>query len=165
VQGPAAFFREPPPGPSPHTSCDPTPYPTAAACEASNNTCVLRCCSQGRHVLDCVTRFPCLSWTAGAPLNPIQAQGSQCFWSDHWPTSAQWVNDGTTLWTVQPRAYHFTSNTSAAMLSMEQWTSVHPAGFVNLTYRMTFQGDFPWGTTTQEMPAIFTGAGINGIFE
>lgn len=92
-------------------------------------------------MLDCTTELPCGKWTAGAPFNPIQAQGKDCGWDIHAGcTVVEWVGDANeTLHTLQPSAFHFTSNASAAPLVMEQWASVGP-GYANLTYRMTAPG-------------------------
>lgn len=144
-QGPPAWFRLPPSEASAPLPCDPTPFVDLLTCQADGHTCVERCCSRGRHVLDCVERRPCQGWTAGAPLNPIQAQGAQCFWDEHSPTSLAWLDNNTTLFTVQQQAYHFTSNTSAISLAMSQWTSVNPRGFANITYKLNYTGLFPLG--------------------
>eukprot|EP01043_Picozoa_sp_COSAG02_P029379 COSAG02_NODE_1827_length_10743_cov_19.183859_4_plen_477_part_00 len=157
--GPAAWFRH-------GTPCDPTAYANSSLCASGGNTCVERCCSHGSQVLDCKAQQPCGGWTAGAPFNPIQAQGKDCGWDDHPGSSIiEWTGaKNQTLHTVMESAWHFTSNRSAAPVVWEQWTTAHDEGFVNLTYRMIAAPEYSgpaWGNTTQEVPAIFTARGIN----
>jgi hypothetical protein len=156
--GPAAWFRHGVP-------CDPTPYANASVCASDGNTCVQRCCSEGSQVLDCKAQQPCGGWTAGAPFNPIQAQGKDCGWEDHSGSSVEWIGkENKTLHTVMESPWHFTSNRSAAPVIWEQWSTAHDDGYLNLTYHMAAAADYTgpaWGNTTQEIPAIFTARGVN----
>ena len=165
--GDPGWFREPSNPGYPTDSCDPTAYEDEASCtDGGKYDCVARVSSQGAQVLDCVTEFPCSGWTAGAPWNPIQAQGINCSWSGQAPVESNWVIPGETFYTVLPTVWHYTSNLPAVALRMEQWTTVasETQPYVELSYRLTYApgaGEVAqWDTTTQEIPAIFTAFGI-----
>jgi hypothetical protein len=189
-KGPSAWFRKPSPPGNPPAACDPTPYQTQDACINGSNTteCVVRCCSQGSHVADCKTVKPCGGWTAGAPWNPIQAQGSDCGWGrDRGSNNATWNwesengsasasggggnrnSTGSVLHTTVPQGYHFTKNGPSTPLQMEQWISAGDtadpqAPYLEMRYRLRYEEGPVWGATTQEIPAIFTAHGMTGKY-
>jgi len=155
-KGPDAFFAS--------DTCDPTPYPSEAAClAAGHGACRVFCCSQGDHVADCTNVKAC-AFGAGGPFNPIQAQAADCGWDS--PT-----NDVDSV-TVQPSGavtikkaspWHFTKSTNFPGMSWEQTTGLVEAG-VRLDYRITYSGPYSLTPHPQEIPAIFPAAGLHHTY-
>lgn len=152
-KGPAAFFAT--------DTCDPTPFPSEAAClGAGHGACRAWCCSQGAHIANCSSVQSCVGWGAGGPWNPIQAQAANCGWDS--PT-----NDVDSLTTGQDAVsikkaapYHFTKSNSMPGINFEETASLMPAG-VKLDYRITYTGGYTLTPHPQEIPAIFPGQGIH----
>ncbi len=138
-------------------SCDSTPYGSKNAClAAGHSACVARGCAQGDHVLDCASATPCVGWSAGAPWNPIQAQGSDCWWDNAGNDTVhdKWTDD--TYYTRHENPYHFTSTLPpVAGMKMRQWVTLHQ-GYAEVKYRLTYEGSATWSKHPQEIPAIFT---------
>lgn len=144
--------------------CDPTPYASDADCLAAGHaSCVARAYPEGAHVADCRSVEPCVGWTAGAPFNPIQAQGSDCGWHNSGnDASSSWV--GSALRTVQSAPRHFTK-TGAGVSGLSFTQTVEPGeGHVRVEYTMAYTGTQTWCDHDQELPAIFTAHGVDDHF-
>ncbi len=145
-------------------ACDPTPYATQQACLAAGHaSCVARAHSAGAHVTDCVTAQPCGGWTAGAPWNPIQAQGPACGWDSPLNDVTAAGYQGASYYTAHAAPFHFTSTLPAAPMPMEQWVTPHP-GYAEVRYRLSYDGPTTWSPHPQEIPAIFTAPGIHSHY-
>ena len=154
--GPAGWFAL--------DACDPTPYASNQAClAAGHSACVARAFSDGAHVLDCVTAQPCGGWTAGAPWNPIQAQGPLCGWDSPLNDVSAAGYQGATYYTSHAAPFHFTSTLPAAPMPMEQWVTPH-AGYAEVRYRLSYDGPTAWSPHPQEIPAIFTAPGVRSHY-
>ncbi|MEN9787048.1 MAG: hypothetical protein RLZZ299_2312 [Pseudomonadota bacterium] len=146
-------------------SCDATAYASDAACRAAGHgTCVARAFSAGAHVSNCANTAPCVTWDAGAPWNPIQAQGSGCAWdneaNDAW--SADWVGDALEVVQVAPR--HFTKRgAGVADLTFEQRVTPGEA-WIQVDYTIRYEGTRTWSDHDQEIPALFTAQGVDAHF-
>jgi hypothetical protein len=154
--GPAGWFS--------NGTCDRTPYPTQAACNAAgHSSCSIWAHGQGAHVSDCVSEQPCTGWTPGSPWNPIQAQGPGCGWDSplNDVNAAGW--QGETYYTKLNAPFHFTSTQAAVPMPMEQWVTPR-WGYVEIRYRLTYNGPTTWSFHPQEIPAIFTAPGMNANF-
>lgn len=146
-------------------SCDATPYPTEAACLGNGHaSCVARAYSEGDHVANCGSVNACVGWDAGAPYNPIQAQGTDCGWdsASNDVASATWT--GSALRTEHDTPRHFTkSGSGVASMVFEQTTT--PGDFwIELDYRVAYSGTQTWSDHDQEVPAIFTNHDIDARF-
>ena len=144
-------------------TCDPTGYPTPEACAARHTSCSAWAHPQGAHVSNCQTTSPCGGWTAGAPWNPIQAQGPQCGWDSplNDVNAAGWQGDA--YYTRLDAPFHFTSTQPAVPMPMEQWVTPH-WGYVEIRYRLSYTGPYTWTPHPQEIPAFFTAPGVNERF-
>ena len=146
-------------------SCDATPYPTEAACLAAGHaSCVARAYSEGDHVANCGSVDACVGWDAGAPYNPIQAQGTDCGWDSASNDVASTTWTGSTLRTEHDTPRHFTkSGSGVASMLFEQTTT--PGDFwIELDYRVAYSGTQTWSDHDQEVPAIFTNHDVDARF-
>lgn len=155
-KGPDAFFAS--------DTCDPTPYPTEAAClGAGHGSCRIFCCSQGDHVADCTNVKAC-AFGAGGPFNPIQAQAADCGWDS--PTNdvdQVTLQPSGAVWIKKSAPYHFTKSTSFPGMTWEQTAKLVEAG-VRLDYRITYSGPYSLTPHPQEIPAVFPAAGLNHTY-
>lgn len=144
-------------------TCDATPYTSEAACRARHASCSAWAFAGGAHVSDCVQEQPCPGWTPGSPWNPIQAQGPSCGWISpaNDANAAGWQGD--TFYTRLDAPFHFTSTQGTVPMPMEQWVTPH-WGYVEIRYRLTYNGPYTWSPHPQEIPAFFTAPGINQHF-
>ena len=146
-------------------TCNATPFASEQAChDAGYGACNVFGCASGAHVSDCVTSKPCGTWSAGAPWNPIQAQGADCGWGDAGNDVATAGWEGATYHTVHDGPYHFTKSEAPVQgMTMEQWVTPHE-GYAEVKYRLTYSGPYTWSTHPQEIPAIFTSLGISAHY-
>lgn len=144
--------------------CDPTPYASDADCRgAGHSSCVARAYGEGDHVADCTSVDPCVGWSAGAPYNPIQAQGSSCGWdnggNDATPT---WSGAALTSTLSSPR--HFTKS-GAGVSGLTFARTVTPEdAWIRIDDHITYSGVQTWVEHDQEVPAIFTAQGVDAHF-
>ena len=140
--------------------CDPTSYSSEGECLAQHATCQLWCCDEGAHVPDCSTVSSCVDWGAGAPFNPIQAQAKDCGW--HSPTNDvdTLTRNGDAVTTRKADPWHFTQTDAFTGMVFEQTTTLHEA-WVQLDYRITYDGPYTLSSHPQEIPAVFPGVGMN----
>jgi hypothetical protein len=144
--------------------CDPTAYPSQAACQAAGHpTCTPWAYSGGAHKANCTSVTPCDGWTPGAPWNPIEAQGPGCGWlsPQNDCNAVSWQGD--TLYTRLDAPFHFTSTAPPAPMPMEQWVTAH-WGYVEIHYRLSYTGPYTWSPHPQEIPAIFAAPGMTAHF-
>ncbi|MBM4390717.1 MAG: hypothetical protein FJ090_06310 [Deltaproteobacteria bacterium] len=146
-------------------SCDATPYGSEAEClAAGHSSCVARAYPEGEHVADCLTVEACVGWDAGAPWNPIQAQGTDCEWnsgSNDVATSA-WA--GSSYATTHDTPRHFTkSGSGVSGMSFDQVVSAGES-WLEVDYRVSYGGTHTWSDHDQEVPAIFTAHGVDARF-
>ncbi|MBI2895946.1 MAG: hypothetical protein HYY06_20480 [Deltaproteobacteria bacterium] len=153
--GPDAWFAE--------GSCDPTAYATEEACRAEHASCRLWCCSEGVHVADCGAVRSCVDWGAGAPWNPIQAQGADCGWGGASNDVDERVEEPGSVFTRKTNPYHFTKSTAMEGVVFEQTTALFDA-YVQIDYRVTYAGPYSFGPHPQEIPAVFPGVGMNHTY-
>jgi hypothetical protein len=144
-------------------TCDPTPYPSDAACKAGGHgACRLWCCSEGAHVADCNGVTSC-AWGAGSPWNPIMAQAENCGW-DSPANDVDVLTKGASSVSIKKTApYHFTKSNSMPGMVFEETATLEPAG-VRLDYRVAYSGKYVLGPHPQEIPAVFPGAGMNRTY-
>ncbi len=146
-------------------TCDATAYASDAACRAAGHgNCVARAFSAGAHVSNCANTAPCVGWDAGAPWNPIQAQGSACGWdneaNDAW--RAAWTGDALEVVQVAPR--HFTKRgPGVADLTFEERVTPGDA-WIRVDYTIRYDGTRTWSDHDQEIPALFTAQGVDAHF-
>ena len=146
-------------------SCNPTPFTDAATCQANNAgvACDVKAAT-GIQNSNCTTEVRCGGWSAGAPINPIQAQGLNCGWDR---TSA--AVDGISpisygLHVGKTGPYNFTKSTVVSGMHWEQNVAVpENAPYAQLTYSMTYTGT-ALGFHNQEIPAIFTDTTLGAYY-
>jgi hypothetical protein len=179
--GPDAFYRKSPPA---NPRCDPTPFPTLAACTAGGHVCdgVEGSPSRpqhGRQVTTCAN--VCNGWEVAAPWNPLQAQGAQCSWDDRAKSSKKahnnvaqkgpFVDAGRPGWRILHNSVsHFTKGKTIAGqrgkgtfpgLAIEQKVTLGDVyAKVQYTVRYARNARYTLGVHPQEIPAIYTGKGI-----
>jgi hypothetical protein len=144
--------------------CDPTPYPSDASCRAAGHaSCVARAYATGDHVANCTAVEPCVGWNAGAPYNPIQAQGSACAWDNSANDAAStWV--GSELRTSLSSPRHFTkSGAGVSGLTFGQAVTAGDA-WIQLEQRIQYTGTQTWCDHDQETPAFFTAQDVDARF-
>src|SRR5258708_15142402 len=160
AKGPRALFY-----PNVNTGeCDPTLYPTDAACRAAHpafpltSSCTLRGDSLGAHVANCTTVRPCGFPDAGAPFNPIQAVGPNCTWNH--PINPIVSSDLTTWQATISNFNDYAKSTTFPGLSVDQKVVVGDA-YAQVIYDITYNGPYQLTSGPTELPAFFTGAGMN----
>jgi MYXO-CTERM domain-containing protein len=152
--GDAAFFRL--------GICDPTPY---AECPAGwGPGCMYLCCSRGAHVANCSSVMAC-EFTAGAPYNPIQAQGADCGWENAGnDVTALGINpDPPWIHIRKENPQQFTKSNAFAGLTWEQVARLHPAG-IQVDYTIRYSGAAALNEHNQELPALFPAPGMNAVY-
>lgn len=159
--GPAAWFASGTAGG--RNVCVRTPFATEADCHAAGHPqCRPWAASRGAHVADCSTVQSCVDWGAGAPWNPIQAQGANCGWD----TATNDVTVSNTSGTLQLRydnPYHFTKSNRMPGITFEQSATLVEAG-VRVDYRLRYAGTYALNEHDQELPALFPATGINEVY-
>jgi hypothetical protein len=140
--------------------CDPTPYASEAECLAHNSACRIWCCDEGAHVADCSSVQSCVDWGAGAPFNPIQAQGRDCGWDSSSNDVDSVSASGDTVRTQKSDPWHFTQTDSFQGMTFYQTNTLEEA-YVRLDYRITYSGPYTLSEHPQEIPAVFPGLGMN----
>jgi hypothetical protein len=160
------------------TSCNPTAYPTEAACAAANphpncNVSNMQspgsnpsdCCqwsSNGANVSNCTTDFGCSGngWSAGGPFNPIQAQSAGC---NYGQPSAQVDSVSSpasnTITVVKSGPANFTKTSTVAGLTWTQTSGVY-GPYAKVTYTLNYAGSIVMSEADQEIPAIFSHGAI-----
>jgi hypothetical protein len=144
-------------------TCSNAPYPDAATCYQANNKQDCRLFpAVGSQISNCASVKACSTWSAGAPWNPIQAQGENCQWNgttnDINDISEQ--NGVVTVYKSNP--YHFTKTDNFNGLNWRISAALpNDRPFIKLTYALQYSGAFILGTHNQEVPAIFTDNSIN----
>lgn len=146
-------------------ACDATPFASDADCRAAGHaSCVARAFSDGDHIADCRRVEACVGWDAGAPWNPIMAQGADCAWDSAANDAASegWV--GSAYRTEQEAPRHFTkTGDGVAGLSFGQLVTAED-GAMRLDYTMRYTGTRTWSDHDQEIPALFTAHGVDERF-
>ncbi len=145
-------------------SCDPQWYSSLDSCLAAGHSgCSPWAHPGGAHAANCTSVKPCGGWTPGAPWNPIQAQGPDCGWDSPGNdcNAANW--EGSSFYTRLDGPYHFTHTHPACPMPMEQRVTAHQ-GYAQIDYRLTYSGPHTWTPHPQEIPAIFTAAGMHAHF-
>jgi len=156
--GPDAFWRM--------GTCDPTPYPTEAACTSGwSGGCRLFCCSEGDHVADCRSVRSCVDWGAGSPWNPIQAQGADCGWDNagNDVTAVGVHDDPPWIHIVTENPHQFTKSDRFPGLTWEQVAALEEAG-IRIEYRIRYTGTCSLTPHDQEIPALFPATGMNAEY-
>lgn len=158
ASGAAAFFTT--------QTCDPTPYPTQAACMPHNagQSCGYSL-AEGRQISNCSTEKSCGTWMAASPINPIQAQADSCGWDRGSAAVTNIAGGGTnTLIIGKQNPYNFTKSTSVKGLYWDQRVNVpENAPFAKLQYNVNYTG-FSLGMHNQEIPAIFADTQISKYY-
>ena len=143
--------------------CDPTPYPSQAACEAQNTSCRRYGHSRGDHVTNCGSVQSCVEWGAGAPFNPIQAQAVGCGWLSTTNDVASVTADASSIEIVHTDPFHFTQDNAMLGLDFGQRVVRHSA-FVEVQYSITYDGTATLSTHPQEIPAVFPGDTMSEVY-
>ena len=142
--------------------CDPTRYSTEAECLQHNLSCrQYGAAYGGAHVCDCVSVKSCLSWGAGAPWNPIQAQAANCGWDS---TTNDVDYSGATAsggWEIRlDDPYNFTKTNACQGMSFTQKVELGDI-YAKVDYTIEYKGPYTTGVHPQEIPAIFVANGID----
>lgn len=98
-----------------------------------------------------------------APWNPIQAQADNCGWTGpaNDVTSRQWV--GNTYRVIKQNPYNFTKTGPFRGLTWAQDVTLGDA-HARIDYATNYAGSFLTGPTLQEVPALYTGIGMNAKY-
>ncbi len=139
---------------NPSDSCDATPYPTQAACQAVHSSCTSA--PVGKTVSDCKTTLPCAPWaTVASPFNPIQAQGVDCGGGPTMRIDSVTNPAPGEIMMSKTNPNNFTKTSVYEGMTWTQTTSVK-GPFLQVTYHVTQEGGFSGGPTGQEFPAFWT---------
>ena len=159
------------------TSCNAKAFPSETACAAANTSPSCQpgfplsgsnpadCCqfgADGFNVTNCSTVFGCTDngWSAGGPINPIQAISPGCGYGDATDPVDQVTSAAHGLLTVSKTGpANFTKSDAVAGLTWGSTTSVG-GPYAKLVYDMKYSGSLEMGESDQEIPAIFTHGAI-----
>lgn len=144
--------------------CNSIPYSNSDICKQDNNG---KDCSifpeTGRQISNCNTELACGDWSAGAPINPIQAQAVNCGWNgDSNDIDAIEENNGVVTLTDN-NPFNFTKTTALNGLTWKvSGTVPNDRPYIRLYYQVIFQSsEYNLTTHNQEIPALFTKEWIN----
>lgn len=145
-------------------TCEPNAYPGndsgAQMCKQANGGQDCRQFLVGWPITDCQKVLPCNDWTAGGPINPIQAQTVSCGWNGDTGAVAYdalalpgAVSPGITMAKQSPFNYTKTSAVDGLIWGENVATPANTP-YARVDYSLNYSGR-ALGFHNQEMPAIF----------